>query len=128
MSLRILLQENPRIIVLASGRHALVFRHNPSSVAVGLGGVLEAPGHQATIPKCAVGFTALEDYDLSSYRLIKASGIHGTLGLINVDADVYLCVISAAVKVATVRPDENVLKILSVDFCQCCCPRPAAGS
>ncbi|KAL8895650.1 MAG: hypothetical protein Q9207_008077 [Kuettlingeria erythrocarpa] len=116
MSLRVFLQEHPRIIVLASERHALVFRHNSSSAAVGLDGVLEAPGHQAAIPKCAVGFTALEDCDLSSYRLIKASGIHGTLGLINVDADVYLCVISASVKVATVRPDENVLKILSVDF------------
>ncbi|KAL8829894.1 MAG: hypothetical protein Q9170_005979 [Blastenia crenularia] len=32
------------------------------------------------------------------------------------NADIYLCVISGAVKVATVRPDENVQKILSVEF------------
>lgn len=124
MSLRVFLQGDPRIIVLASERHALVFRHNPSSLAVGSDGALGVLRQPAATPTCAVEFTALENCDLSSYRLVRASGIHGTLGLINIDADVYLCVISAAIKVATVRPDEHVQKILSVEFCQCSCPCP----
>lgn len=117
MSLRLFLQENPRVIVLASERHALVFRHSSSSVDIGLDGTLEAHNNHSSVPKCVVEFTALRDFDVSGYRLIRASGIHGTLGLINIDADIYLCVISAAIKVATVRPDENVQKILSVEFC-----------
>ncbi|KAL8936898.1 MAG: hypothetical protein Q9211_003961 [Gyalolechia sp. 1 TL-2023] len=112
MSLRIFLQDNPRVLLLASGSHALAFRHNP----FGFDGASEGFQYSSSIPKCVVEFVALKLFDLSGYRLIKPSGIHGTLGLINIDADIYLCVISAAVKVATVRPDENVQKILSVDF------------
>lgn len=113
MSLRIFLRDNPRVLLLASGSHALTFRHNPS----GFDGVSEDVIHNSlSVPKCAVEFVTLESLDLSSYRSVKSSGMHGTLGLINIDADIYLCVISAAVKVATVRPNENVQKILSVDF------------
>lgn len=138
MSLRVFLQEDPRVIALASERHVMVFRYNrtrqrrktsaASSPAVGSDAVLGVPNQQAATPKCAVEFTALENCDLSSYRLVRASGIHGTLGLINIDADVYLCVINAAIKVATVRPDEHVQKILSVEFCQCSCLCPSAVS
>lgn len=114
MSLRIFLQDNPRILLLASGSHVLTFRHNTS----GFDGVPERIKHSSSsIPKCAVEFATLKSLDLSSFRMIKPSGIHGTLGLINIDADIFLCVISGAIKVATVRPDENVQKILSVDFC-----------
>lgn len=48
-----------------------------------------------------VEFTALEDVDLTGYRVLRASGVHGTLGLININADCFLCVISGAVRVAT---------------------------
>lgn len=113
MSLRIFLQENPRVLLLASGSHALTFRHNPS----GFDGASEGLNYNSSVPKCVIEFATLKSLDLSSYRLINPSGIHGTLGLINIDADIYLCVITAAVKVATVRPGENVQKILSVDFC-----------
>lgn len=126
MSLRILLQEHPRVIVLASERHALVFRHSQSSVNTALDGALEAVNNSSSVPKCVVEFTTLKAMDLSGYRSLREPGIHGTLGLINIGADNFLCVISAAVRVATVRPDENVQKILSVEFCsspvsvQCC--------
>lgn len=48
-----------------------------------------------------VEFTPHEDVDLTDYRVIRTSGVHGTLGLININADVFLCIISGAVRVAT---------------------------
>lgn len=48
-----------------------------------------------------VEFTAHKDVDLTDYRVLRASRVHGTLGLININADVFLCVISGAVRVAT---------------------------
>lgn len=48
-----------------------------------------------------VEFTAHEDVDLTDYHVLRASGVHGTLGLININADVFLCVISGAIRVAT---------------------------
>ncbi|KAI4287004.1 MAG: hypothetical protein L6R35_003742 [Caloplaca aegaea] len=88
----------------------------PSSINTAVDGALEAANNQSSVPKCVVEFTTLEAVDLSGYRLLRDSGIYGTLGLINIDADNFLCVISAAVRVASVRPDENVQKILSVEF------------
>lgn len=63
-------------------------------------------------------FSRLNAVDLTDYRTLHSSAVHGTLGLININADVYLCVISGAVRVATVRPGETVQRILSVEFCQ----------
>ncbi|KAL9131869.1 MAG: hypothetical protein Q9217_000315 [Psora testacea] len=54
--------------------------------------------------------------DLSDYRVLRASGVHGTLGLINLGSEIFLCVISGAAHVATVRPNETVQRILSVEF------------
>ena len=119
MPLRLLLQENPRVLLLASESHALVFRHVPADAATGFDSISDLPRKSFAVPKCVVEFATLESLDLSNYRLFKAPGIHGTLGLISIEADIYLCVISAAVKVATVRPDEDVQKILSVEFCWC---------
>ena len=117
MALRVLLCESPRSFVLASEHSALVFRHRPSNVLAGLDGTFDAFHRQPSLPRCVVQFLALKSLDLSAYRSVKASGVLGTLGLINIDSDVYLCVISAATRVATVRPEEHVQKILSVDFC-----------
>ncbi|KAL9639883.1 MAG: hypothetical protein Q9164_000631 [Protoblastenia rupestris] len=57
-----------------------------------------------------------DSIDLSDYRALRASGVHGTLGLINIGSDLFLCVISRAVRVATVRPNETVHQILAVEF------------
>ncbi|KAL8694146.1 MAG: hypothetical protein Q9218_001143 [Villophora microphyllina] len=116
MSLRILIRDSPRAIALASERHALTFQHSPTSTATGFDGVPELSNHHSSTPKCIVQFSALDSIDLSAYRWFRASGIHGTLGLINVGTDIFLCVISTAIRVATVRPNEHVQKILSVEF------------
>lgn len=114
MSLRILVRDNPRAIALASDRHALIFRH---SAGLGVDGVPETYNHQSSIPKCIVQFSVLDSFESSAYHSLRASGIYGTLGLINVGTDIFLCVISTAQRVATVRLDEHVQKILSVEFC-----------
>jgi hypothetical protein len=42
----------------------------------------------------------------------------GTLGLITLNNDVFLCVITGSEEVATVRPGETVQKIFAVEFCK----------
>jgi hypothetical protein len=53
---------------------------------------------------------------LADYRPLTPRPIYGTLGLITVGEDVFLCVITQASRVATLRPGETVEKIESVQF------------
>ncbi|MCJ1387033.1 inositol polyphosphate 5-phosphatase [Xylographa soralifera] len=68
------------------------------------------------VPRCMVEFTTLSTIDLTDYRPIRSSGVYGTLGLININKDVFLSVITAAAPVATLRPGENVQRIVAVEF------------
>lgn len=116
MSLKVLLRDHPeRAIALATDTHALVFRHSPLSTNADAGtyGSSRPPS-----PKCIVEFSSLNAVDLTGFRDLQTSGVHGTLGLINIKSDVYLCIISGAVRVATVRPGETIQRILSVVFCE----------
>lgn len=101
MSLKLLLREHPqRALAVLTDSHALIFRYSLSSSSA------DPPSNNETsarssASKCMVEFTAHKDVDLTDYRVLQASGVHGTLGLINIDADVFLCVISGAIRVAT---------------------------
>ena len=53
--------------------------------------------------------------DLREYRTISRS-VHGTLGLITIEHDIFLCVVTGERKAATVRPGETVQQISCVDF------------
>lgn len=98
MSLRLLLREHPqRALAVLADSHALIFRYSPSSTDPLSDNEASA---RSSASKCMVEFTAHEDVDLTGYRILRASGVHGTLGLININADVFLCVISGAVRVA----------------------------
>ncbi len=115
MSLRLLLRDHPqRSLALVTDTHAFIFRHSPSSV--GTNASNSGPTNRISPSKCMVEFTSLEKLDLADYHVLRATGVHGTLGLISINADVFLCVISGATRVATVRPEETVQRILSVDF------------
>lgn len=117
MSLQLLLRDQPsRAFAIVTESHALVFRHSKSSL-VGESQKNENIG-RVSPSKGMVEFSAINDIDLSGYRVLRSSGIHGTLGLININTDVFLCLITSAARVASLRPGENVLKILSVVFCQ----------
>jgi hypothetical protein len=63
-----------------------------------------------------VEFSALESVDLSDYKGLSLLPVQGTLGLITISDDVFICVVTGATRVATVRPGETVQKIDAVDF------------
>ena len=101
MSLRLLLREQPqRALAVLTDSHALIFRHSLSSTSADSSSNNETSARFSP-SKCMVEFTPHEDVDLTDYRVIRTSGVHGTLGLININADVFLCIISGAVRVAT---------------------------
>ena len=116
MSLQVLIREHPRrSFALVTKTHALILRHSLSSTNAD--NINFGTNIKGLASKCMVEFTTLENVDLSEYRVLRASGVHGTLGLININADVFLCVITSARNVATVRPNETVQRILAVEFC-----------
>ena len=59
---------------------------------------------------------ALDSISLDGYKILTPVGVHGTLGLITVNNDVFLCVVNGASRVAVVRPGETVQRISSVEF------------
>ncbi|KAK2628314.1 hypothetical protein QTJ16_002960 [Diplocarpon rosae] len=125
MSIRVLLREYPhRSIALVTPAHALVFRHGPTThdaIAHGsLVSVQTGPGRAsvegAAAPRCMVEFTDVAAVDLGEYRTLSPLPVRGTLGLITINHDVFLCVVTGAAKVASVRPGETVEKIYGVEF------------
>ena len=103
MSIKLVVKDNAfRSLALVAEHRTLVFRHVSS----------QQPARVA--PRCIVEFS--DHVDLSEYHAVRTSSFYGTLGLINIGVDVFLCLISNAVRVATVRPGETVLRIVSVDF------------
>lgn len=127
MSIRVLLRDYPhRSIALTTDTHALVLRHSPASTdGAGNNGLngLRSPSQTslnngAGLSRCMVEFERLEEVDLSEYRSLSAigRGVHGTLGLITVQGDIFLCVVTGASQVATVRKGETVLQIHNVEF------------
>lgn len=65
-----------------------------------------------------VEFTEKSAIDLTHFHPIATA--KGTLGVITLSNDVFLCVITGAEEVATVRPGETVQKIFAVEFCTHC--------
>ncbi|KAH7363870.1 SacI homology domain-containing protein [Rhexocercosporidium sp. MPI-PUGE-AT-0058] len=124
MSIRVLLREYPhRSIALVTPSHALIFRHSPTTndaIANGTLVSVQATGRisidGANAPRCMVEFADVSSVDLGEYRTLSPLPIHGTLGLITINNDVFLCVVTGATKVALVRPGETVEKIFGVEF------------
>lgn len=110
MSLRILHQDGPkRSIALASAGHVLIFQYNPSEY-IGTS--------RSNSAQCMVEFVEDNRVDLSRYKPLRHGTVYGTLGLINVEADLFLCVITHASLVATIRPHEHVQRVAAVEFCE----------
>ena len=125
MSIRVLLREHPhRSIALVTPSHALIFRHSPTthdSIANGSLTSIQSLQTRTSIdgavaPRCMVEFADIASFDSSDYRTLSPLPVHGTLGLITINNDVFLCVVTGATKVASVRPGETVEKIYGVDF------------
>lgn len=71
-----------------------------------------------------VEFSERDVADLREYRSLSTLSVYGTLGLITLNNDVFLCVVSKASRVATVKPGESVHQIQSVEFRTSACSRP----
>lgn len=116
MPLRLLLREHPqRAIAVVASSHALIFRYSTATTAADVQSY--GSSTKASAPRCLVEFSALDATDLADYRELHTSTVHGTLGLINVKTDIFLCIITGATQVAEVRYGETVQRITSVDFC-----------
>lgn len=125
MSVRALVRDYPnRAIALVTASHALIFRHSPSTAdAVHNGSLASVQSVQSrtsidgqSAPRCIVEFTSLDAVDLSDYRTLSPVPVHGTLGLITISNDVFICLVTGASKVASVRPRETVERIYAVEF------------
>ena len=53
---------------------------------------------------------------MKDYRSLPSLTVHGTLGLVTIKGDVFICVVNDSKRAATVRPGEAVMQILSVEF------------
>ncbi|EXJ79081.1 hypothetical protein A1O3_08582 [Capronia epimyces CBS 606.96] len=122
MSTRVLIHDYPhRTLALATDEHVLVFRHThsppPENSSRGLKSAslpsLSASRSNLT-PRCMVEFGGRSSTDLSQFHTVATA--KGTLGLITLNNDVFICVITGSEIVATVRPGEVVHKIFAVEF------------
>ncbi|RMZ82951.1 hypothetical protein DV737_g1751, partial [Chaetothyriales sp. CBS 132003] len=121
MSMKILVNDFPhRSVAIATESHALIFRHththahDPNRQTSSTSLPLPNPKPATSTPRCMVEFTALPSDDLSSHRNVGAA--RGTLGLITLNGDVFISVVTGSVEVATLRPGETVQRIYAVEF------------
>lgn len=105
-NLRVLCRDQPqRTIALVTSDHALIFHYSAAETGA------------KTAPRCQVEFANVSSVDLEGYRSLGAG--HGTLGMITLGDDVFVCVVTGSSQAATVRPGESVSRIDNVDFCAC---------
>lgn len=104
-NLRVLCRDHPqRTIALLASDHVLVFHYTAVESTV------------KSASRCQVEFLDVSSVDLGDFRRLGAG--FGTLGLITLDEDVFVCVVTGSSQAATVRPGEAVSKIDNVDFCK----------
>ncbi|KAJ5899822.1 hypothetical protein N7495_004566 [Penicillium taxi] len=103
VNLRVLCQDHPqRTIALVASDYVLIFHYSA------------ADANARTEPRCQVEFSDIASVNLKNYRSLGAGD--GTLGLITLNQDVFVCVVTASSQAATVKPGETVSRIDSVDF------------
>lgn len=124
MSIQVLLKDLPhRTIALSTDDHVLVLRYTHK--AAGESGINRSSSdlssysinRQSGSSRCLVEFSQKAVVDLAGFR--KVGKALGTLGLITLNNEIFLCTITSSSHVATVRPRETVQKINLVEFCTC---------
>ncbi|KAK0748231.1 SacI homology domain-containing protein [Apiosordaria backusii] len=121
-SSQVLIRDYPhRAIAIASNTHALILRHSTTANdgADGFGSIsarTRTNTFDSLSSKCMVEFSPKSNNLLDDYRPLTPRPIYGTLGLISIERDVFLCVITQASRVATIRPGETVERIEAVQF------------
>jgi hypothetical protein len=117
-SIRVLIKDAPtRSFALATETYALVLKNtyhsNENSRNASNTNLTNGQTHE---PLCLAEFGLTTEVDLTAYRSLSFKDVYGTLGLLTIDDDVFLCVVTSAVKVAEVRPGETVQRINTVEF------------
>ena len=120
MSVKVLVQDRPhRTLALATDEHVLIFHH----VQPGTEQVFPATSTSslnakaaAVSPRCLVEFLPKTSVDIQNFRLLTTA--KGSLGLITLNHDVFICMVTGSAEVATVRPGETVQNIFAVEFCR----------
>ncbi|OJJ05356.1 hypothetical protein ASPVEDRAFT_86709 [Aspergillus versicolor CBS 583.65] len=108
-SIRVLCRDHPvRTLLVVTSEDALIFQH---SLGEPVGNVLPINGDTQ---RCLVEFASLSSIDFTGYRTLGSG--YGILGLVTIDQDVFVCIVTRSSKAATVRPGETVLRIEDVDF------------
>jgi len=112
MSVRVLVSDfGHRTLALATDTHVLLFKH----VQPGRGAAsISTKQPKGESPRCMVEFVEKSTIDLKGYRTLTTA--KGTLGLITLGDDVFVCVATGSREVATVRPNETVQQIFAVEF------------
>jgi synaptojanin len=87
-----------RTLALESTTHVLLFRYIPET------------------EKCAIEMIDKSTFISAPYKQLSRSKPHGFLGLIEMNGDIFLCVITTRVNVAQPLNDENINKIGDVEF------------
>ncbi|KAK4540308.1 hypothetical protein LTR36_009620 [Oleoguttula mirabilis] len=112
--MKLFIRDSPRAIALATDTHVLIFRHSSSSVSSKQSSTTSVS--EGGAPRCIVEFAPWEGQDMSEYRSLSSLKVQGTLGLVTINNDVFLCVVNGSSTVATIRPTESIQRILSVEF------------
>lgn len=112
-----------RSIAIVSSSHVLILRYSsaaseggPNDSHTSLASARSRAGGEAAVAKCMVEFSAVSRRLLRDYRPLAPRPIYGTMGLIAVQGEVFLSVITRAARAATVRPGETVERISSMAF------------
>ncbi|KAB8202267.1 SacI homology domain-containing protein [Aspergillus parasiticus] len=107
-NLRVFSRDNPqRTLIITTDDFALIFKHGSTAPTIN-----KSPSNGP--PRCLVEFAPLQSVDLKGYRALSDG--FGTLGLITLGEEVFLCIVTACSDAAAVRPGETISKIDSVDF------------
>lgn len=115
MAIELRIKDSPyRSVVLATPTHALILRYSSPEQNSRRNRSTPIPGPPA--PQCIVEFLDRSSVDLDNYRPVSSQQCLGTLGLITLNGDVFLSVITGAREVASVRPGESVSRIHAVEF------------
>ncbi|KAJ5626046.1 hypothetical protein N7510_002355 [Penicillium lagena] len=102
-NLRILCRDHPRrTIALVTADHVLVFHYSPADTG------------EKSAARCQVEFAEISSVELEGYRSLGEG--YGTLGLITLNDDIFVCVVTGSSQAATVRPGEAVSRIDNVGF------------
>lgn len=119
-SVRVLVSDLPtRTLALATDTHVLLFKHTQTAPQSALTrtttvSTTSSASRKAEAARCIVEFLPKASIDLKAYRTLTTA--KGTLGLITLGEDVFVCVATGSREAATVRPDETVMQIIAVEF------------